>query len=144
MLDGGSRDHSIQALGQVPVYVSAGTGVCMIFWWRSFYKLPCSVLVLIKTSAAAFTLLAIHKLSSSSPSGHEEHSSPLTSTTYIFLENYNYAFFYISVYCTTQVGFLQPSLISFIFIICYHSQIGVTYMHYEILYSVWLQIMPRS
>lgn len=31
VLDGCLRDHSIQTLGQVPVYVSAVTGVCMIF-----------------------------------------------------------------------------------------------------------------
>lgn len=95
--------------------------------------------MLVKIAAATFTLFqaihtfqAIHELSFSSPSGQEECSSPLTSTAfYIFVENYNYAFFYVSLYCTTQMGFLQPSLISFIFFICCHSEISVTYMHCE-------------
>lgn len=39
------------------LYVPARTGVYLIFWWKSFYKLPYCVLVLIKTSTAAFTLL---------------------------------------------------------------------------------------
>lgn len=45
------------SLGQVPVCEPARRGVYLILWWRSFYKLPCPVIVLIKTITATFTLL---------------------------------------------------------------------------------------